>query len=74
MKVAGLTEMEVKDAEGLLRLVESAAADRRTAATEVNDTSSRSHAIYRFTFRVSAARARACASSSERARLSELSP
>ncbi|KAI8266868.1 hypothetical protein K4K58_009192 [Colletotrichum sp. SAR11_239] len=46
-QLAGAQEFEVTEASTLLDLIEKAATYRRTAATEKNDASSRSHAICR---------------------------
>ncbi|KAF9874456.1 kinesin motor domain containing protein [Colletotrichum karsti] len=46
-QLAGALEFEVTEASTLLNLIEKAATYRRTAATEKNDASSRSHAICR---------------------------
>ncbi|KAF6795376.1 diatom spindle kinesin 1 (kinesin motor domain containing protein) [Colletotrichum musicola] len=46
-QLAGALEFEVTDASTLLDLIEKAATYRRTASTEKNDASSRSHAICR---------------------------
>ncbi|KAF6828757.1 diatom spindle kinesin 1 (kinesin motor domain containing protein) [Colletotrichum plurivorum] len=47
IQLAGALEFEVTDASTLLDLIEKAASYRRTASTEKNDASSRSHAICR---------------------------
>ncbi|KAH7310490.1 P-loop containing nucleoside triphosphate hydrolase protein [Stachybotrys elegans] len=47
IRVAGGEERHVKDEASLLALIEAAASLRRTASTQKNDTSSRSHAICR---------------------------
>lgn len=46
-QVLGVKSTEVVSAEHLLELVTGAQAQRATRATQVNDTSSRSHAVYR---------------------------
>lgn len=46
-QVLGARSMEVQSAEHLLELLASAQAHRATRATQVNDTSSRSHAVFR---------------------------
>jgi len=46
-RVLGVKVCDVHSAEELLRVVHEAQANRTTRATQVNDTSSRSHAVYR---------------------------
>jgi len=47
--IVGLAEHEARSPDALLALVERAKASRATRATQANDTSSRSHAVYRIT-------------------------
>ena len=49
VELSNLTEHVVTSAELLLKLIEKAKAQRRTAATEQNDASSRSHGVALFT-------------------------
>ena len=48
--VEGLTVHTVQSGEEILRLMEAGSAARTTAATNMNDTSSRSHALFTITF------------------------
>lgn len=46
-RVVGIKAVDVSTADGLLETVQNAQAGRATRATQVNDTSSRSHAVFR---------------------------